>query len=66
METMEHPPNVWVVVDAYHHLAFTAAHEVGHPFIVLKRKVHPIAGGLPVRRVHVVKGMGTVVAFGAV
>jgi len=65
VETLKHTPNVRMVVDAYHYLAFAAAHEVSHPLIVLERKVHPIAGGLPVRRVHVVEGVGTVVAFGA-
>jgi integrase len=41
------------------------AHEVGHPLVVLEWKIDAIAGGLPARRIHVVKSMGTVVAFGA-
>ena len=65
MEALEHTADVRVVVDADHHFAFAAAHEVGHPFIVLERKVHAVAGGLPVRRIHIVEGVGTVVAFRA-
>lgn len=65
MEARKHAADVRMIVDADHYLAFTAAHEVGHEFVVFKGKVHPIAGGLPVRRVHVVKGVGTVIAFGA-
>ena len=59
------PGKVVLVVDADHHFAFAAAHEVGHPLVVLERKVHSVAGGLPVRRIHVVEGMGAVVAFSA-
>ena len=65
MKTFKHAADVRVVVDADHHFAFTPTHEVGHPLIVLKRKVHAITSGLPVRRIHVVEGVGTVVAFGA-
>jgi len=65
METFEHPTNVRVVIDADHHLAFAAAHEVGHPFVVLERKVHSIAGRLPIRRIHVMESVGTVVTFRA-
>lgn len=65
MEALEHATDVRVVVDADHHLAFAPPHEVSHPFIVLKRKVHAITSGLPVRRVHVVEGMGAVVTFSA-
>ena len=54
-----------MVVDADHHLAFAAAHEVCHSFVILERKVHSIAGGLPVRWIHVVEGVGPVVAFSA-
>ena len=65
VEALEHAADVRVVVNAHHHLAFAAPHEVGHSFVVLKWKVHSVACGLPVRWVHVVKGMGTVVTFGA-
>ena len=65
MEAIEHAANVRMVVDADHHLAFATAHEIGHPLIVFERKVHAIASGLPVRRVHVMKGMGAVVTFSA-
>lgn len=65
VKALEHAADVRVVVDANHHLAFAAPHEVGHALVVFERKVHAIAGGLPVRWVHIVKGVGTVVAFGA-
>ncbi|MNC78477.1 hypothetical protein D3C75_1306960 [compost metagenome] len=54
-----------MVVNADHHPALATAHEVGHAFVVLKRKVHAVAGGLPIRRVHVMEGVGSVIAFGA-
>jgi hypothetical protein len=65
VEARKHTPYVWVVVDADHHLALAATHEVGHSLVVLEWKVNAVAGGLPVRRVHVVEGLGTVVAFSA-
>ncbi len=52
-----------MIVDADHHLAFAATHEASHPLVILERKVHAITGGLPVRWIHVMKGVGTVVAF---
>jgi len=55
-----------MIVNAYHHLASTATHEVDHPLIVLERKIHAVTGGLPVRRVHVMERVRPVVAFGAV
>lgn len=42
VEALENTTNVRMVVDADHHFAFAAAHEGGHPFVILKRKVHPI------------------------
>ncbi|MCY1464285.1 hypothetical protein D9M71_822870 [compost metagenome] len=65
VKAIKHPSDVWMVVDANHHLALAATHEIGHPLVVLERKIHPIASGLPIRRVHVVKGMSAVVTFGA-
>lgn len=65
MEALEHSANVWMVVDTDHHFAFTAAHEVGHPLVVFERKIHAVTGSLPVRRIHVVERVSTVVAFGA-
>lgn len=65
MKALEHTADVRVVVDANHHFSFAAAHEVGHPLVVLEQKVHPITCGLPVRRVHVMEGMGAVVTFSA-
>lgn len=46
-----------------HHLALIATHEVGRPLVVLEGKIHSITDGLPVRRVHVVKGVDTIIAF---
>ena len=66
MKTIEHSSDVQVIVDTDNHFALAAAHETGNPLVVFKRKVNAIAGGLPIRRVHVVKGMGPVVAFRAV
>ena len=63
VEAFKHAADVWMVVDADHHLALAATHEVGHPLVVLERKVHAVAGGLPVRRVHVVKRVRTIIAF---
>ena len=63
VKALKHPPDIRVVIDTDHHLPFAAAHEIRHPFVVLKRKVHPIPCGLPVRRVHVVKRMWPVIPF---
>jgi len=66
MKPGKHPPNIRMVIDADHHLALTPAHEVGHALVVFKREVDAVARRLPVRRVHVMEGVGSVVAFGAV
>ena len=55
-----------MLVDADHHPPLAPPHEVRHPLIVLERKVHAIACRLPVGRIHVVKGVCTVVALSAV
>ena len=65
MEAFKHAADIRMVVDADHHLAFATAHEIGHPFVVFEREIHAIAGSLPVRRIHVVERVGTVVAFSA-
>ena len=65
MKTVEHLPNVRMVIDANHHPPFAAPHKISHALVVFKREVNSVASGLPVRRVHVVEGVGTVVAFGA-
>ena len=62
-EAFKHAADVWMVVDADHHLALAATHEVGHPLVVLDRKVHAVAGGLPVIRAPVVKRLRTIIAF---
>ncbi|MCY1459164.1 hypothetical protein D9M71_766130 [compost metagenome] len=66
MEALEHPPNIWVVVDADHHPPLAPPHEVSHPLVVFEGEVHSITLGLPVGRVHVEEGVRPVVAFGAV
>lgn len=66
MEPLEDSPNVRMVVDADHDLPFATSHELGDALIVFKGKIHAIACRLPVRRIHVVKGVCTVVAFCAV
>lgn len=66
MKTLEHPPDVRVVIDADHHLPLAAPHEVGHTLVVLEGEIHPIALGLPVRRVHVEKGVRPVIPLGTV
>ena len=63
MKALKHPPNVRVIIDADHDLPFAAPHKVSHTLVILEGKVHAITRRLPVRRVHVVKGVGTVVAF---
>jgi hypothetical protein len=65
MESLKHSPDVWVIIDANYYLAFAAAHEGSHALVILERKVHSIADSLPVRRVHVMKGIDAVVALGA-
>lgn len=65
MEAIEDAPDVRVIVDADHHLALTPAHEVGHALILLEKEIHAIAGGLPVRRVHVEERVRSIIAFGA-
>lgn len=65
MEAVEGTPDIWVVVDADHHLALAPSHEVGHPLVLLEGEVHAIAGGLPVRRVHVEEGVRSIVALRA-
>ena len=63
MKPRKHPPNVRVVVDADHHLAFAAPHKVSHALVVFKREVDAVASSLLVRRVHVVEGVRPVVAL---
>ncbi|KPB49741.1 hypothetical protein ALP73_05285 [Pseudomonas coronafaciens pv. garcae] len=66
MEAVKNLPDVRVIVDAHHHLSFTSPHEVGHSLVVFEREIHAIASGFPIRGIHVVKGVGTVVTLGAV
>ena len=63
MKPFKHPPNVRMVVDADHHLAFAATHKDGHALVVFKRKFDAIACGLPVGRIHVMEGVRPVVTL---
>lgn len=65
METLKCPPDVWMVVDADHHPALAAPHEVSHALVLLVREIQAVAGGLPVRRVHVEERVRSIVALGA-
>lgn len=65
VETSEHTADVRVIVNTDHHPTFAAPHEIGHSLVIVERKIYAVAGGLPVRGIHVVEGVGTVVAFGA-
>lgn len=66
VKTFEDAPDVRMIVDADHHPTLAAAHEVGHELVVLEWKIHPIACGLPVRRVHVEERMRSIVALSTV
>jgi hypothetical protein len=66
MEAFEHPPNVGMIFDADHYLAFARTHKVRHSRVILERKIHSIPCCFPVRRFHVVKRMRSVVALNAV
>lgn len=50
-----------MVVDADHHLALAAAHGLGHRLVLLKAEGDAIAFSLPVGRVRIEEGMGTVI-----
>ncbi|MNP41674.1 hypothetical protein D3C76_1353900 [compost metagenome] len=65
MEPVEGTPNVRVIVDTNHYLALATAHEIGHAFVLLEREVDAVAGGLPVRRIHVKECVRTVIALSA-
>ncbi|MNH17148.1 hypothetical protein D3C79_768070 [compost metagenome] len=52
-----------MIVDAYHHPAFASAHEFSHPLILFEREIDPVAGGLPVWRIHVEEGVRSIVAL---
>jgi len=66
MEALESSMNIRMVVNAHHDLTLTAAHEIGHSLVLLERKIHTIAGGLPVRRIHVEERVHSIVALGAI
>lgn len=66
MEAFKGAPDVRVVIDADHHPAFAAPHEVSHAFVLLEGEVDAITGGLPVRRIHVEERVRSIVALSAV
>lgn len=65
VEARECPTNVRVVVDADHHLALAAAHEVGHALVLFEGEVHAVTGSLPIRRVHVEERVRSIIALSA-
>jgi len=65
VEAVEGAPDVRVIVDADHHPALAPTHEVGHALVLLEGEVHSVAGGLPIRRVHVEERVRSIIAFGA-
>ena len=66
VEAIESTANIWVIVDAHHHLTFASAHEFRHALILVERKVDSVASGLPVRRIHVEKSVISIVTLGAI
>lgn len=66
MEAVKGSPDIRVVVDTDHHPTLAPAHEVGHTLVLLERKIHAIASGLPIRRVHVEKCVRSIIALGAI
>lgn len=66
VKAVERSPDVRVVVDADHHLALAAPHELGHALVVLERKVDAVAGGLPIRWVHIVERVHSIITLGTV
>lgn len=65
VEAVEGAPDVRVVVDADHHLAFAPTHKVGHALVLFEGEVNAVTGGLPVRGVHVEERVRSIVALGA-
>lgn len=65
MKLCEYTPDVRMIVDADHHLALAAPHEVGHPLVLFERKSDTVAGGLPLRRIHVMEGVHPVITLRA-
>ena len=65
MEAVEGASDVRVVVNADHHLALAATHEIGHALVLLEGEVDAVAGGLPVWGIHIEKRVCSIVALGA-
>jgi hypothetical protein len=55
--------DIGVVVNAHHHPALAAPHELGHRQVLLEREVHAVPLGFPIRRIHVVEGVRPVVTL---
>lgn len=64
VEAVKCSSDVRMVVDAHHHPTLAVAHELRHALVLLEREVDAVAGGLPVRRIHVEERMRTIVALG--
>lgn len=61
VEPIEGAPDIRMVVDTDHDLSFARPHGFRHGFVLLEAERHAIAFGLPVRRIHVEKGVGAIV-----
>lgn len=66
MEAGEGAPDIRMVVDADHDFTLAPTHEVGHALVLLEREVHTVAGGMPIRRVHIEERVRSIVALGTV
>lgn len=66
MEALESRPDIGMVVDADHDPALAAPHEIGHLQVLLEGEGNAVALCLPVRWVHVVKGVRPIVALDAI
>lgn len=53
-----------VVIDADHHPALSAPHEVSHGQVLVELETHAVPRSLPVGRGHVMERMRTVVPLG--
>jgi len=65
VEAVEGAPDVRVIVDADHHLALAAAHEVGHALVLLKRENPRRSQRSASRGVHVEECVCLILALGA-
>lgn len=65
VEAFEGSANVRMIVDADHHSAFASLHEFSHSLVVTELELNTVSVCLPIRRIHVMESMSTVVLLGA-